>query len=191
LETGCTRSVGYQFDPTDATVFAPFSADLRLLTWMRTRGGFCYQDGGAFWSSETILGNLGSVRIKFCNDVASVERIADLVYDERYWTHEKDDCKFPIDDFLRGALSPDRLSLLAWFLDRGQFRYTMGEFSEYYSVVETAKEYVHELLSTLPPSSMPDTHPLNPHRIGRLLQKFLAKHTLNQKPTSVVHRSRL
>lgn len=118
---------GHSFCPSDVPFELATQGNYRVLSWMRTCGGFSHDDSDRRWNSKTILEML-STACDHGGDIKNVEAIADLVYDERYWTCVEDRVNFPINGFLMQCAGPRRHEVLAWFLDRGQFRYPVGKF---------------------------------------------------------------
>jgi hypothetical protein len=150
------RLAGHAFGGTagsDAALCAAREANVRALTWMRTRGAFARGDASAPWLSRDLIIALSSARLcteaggaattgEICREpgiaratarlqrkVRDIEACVDLVYDRRYWTCPEDDVAFPFSEFLGACCEdPSKTAVLEWFLNRAQFRYPMPRF---------------------------------------------------------------
>lgn len=112
---------------------------VRVLTWMRTKAGFSYRgdtrgntrsDGKTYnrnWDNKKILEPMW--HWSQAGQEQHLEKAIDLIFDDRYWTCMEDDIKFPLRFVHDIAFWKQRKHVLQWFLERGQYRYPIQQFT--------------------------------------------------------------
>lgn len=124
---------GHEFDPTDCFHLAMECTDqsVKILTWMRTKAGFNEFDESHAWHGQGITASMfyDNLSLTRLHQQENIEKIMDLVFDKRYWTSSKDEFKFPLNSIRSMASIPNHTRMLEWFLNRGQYRYPMPQFT--------------------------------------------------------------
>lgn len=104
---------------------------VRVLTWMRTKAGFCNNGdsngGNRNWNGKDILASMWHMSQLGADKY--LEQTIDLIFNKRYWTCQDDDIKFPLQFVHNIAFWKQRKHVLQWFLERGQYRYPIEQFT--------------------------------------------------------------